>query len=210
MPEEKAISLEVCQAYLQDTPGVYESHASLVCADDLLASPRHWTLRSTILDGNLALVPQTEINQSGVIHGRTLHLTYAGKSVLGELPEQTTCNWSLWDSIQRLPRAKMPPVKFALFEELDLLKLGHRIDYCGLLEKVINGKRVSWHRFQHVGRGLLPYHYYLDQQGRLLAAIGGERAYIYDPEAPRQNKLINFFVVLEGHSSSSRRGKKQA
>ncbi len=183
--EEKAISFEVRQAYLQDThtPSVHDTQAKLLCADDALASPRRWTLRHTILDAKLVPVPQTEINQSGEIQGTAMQLSYAGHSVQRQVPERLSCNWSVWDAIQRLPRTKTP-VEFALLEELDLLKLGQRVDYCGPVEQTVNGKKVSWHCFQHVGRGLLPYHYYLDQQGRLLLAIGGERAYIYDPKAP--------------------------
>ena len=109
--EEKAISFEVRQAYLQDihTPSVHDTQAKLVCADDALASPRRWTLRHTILDAKLAPVPQTEIKQSGEIEGTTMQVSYAGQSVQRQVPERLTCNWSLWDSIQRLPRAKRPP-----------------------------------------------------------------------------------------------------
>jgi len=184
LPEEKAISLEIRQACLQDAPAINETQVQLVCADNILASPRRWTLRNTILDEKQVVVPQTEIHQSGEIRGTTLHLCYAGQSVQRQVPEQVSCNWSLWDAIQRLwqvPRYNGPSMKFALLEELDLLKLDQCIDYCGPVKKQINGKTISLHCFQHVGRGLLPYHYYLDSQGRLLLAIGGERAYIYDP-----------------------------
>jgi len=37
------------------------------------------------------------------------------------------------------------------------------------------------HSFEQTGDGILPYSYWLDDQHRLLAAVGGVRTFIWDP-----------------------------
>jgi len=39
------------------------------------------------------------------------------------------------------------------------------------------------HSFEQTGDGILPYSYWLDDQHRLLLAVGGVRTFVWDPSA---------------------------
>ena len=48
------------------------------------------------------------------------------------------------------------------------------------------GAALALDCWEHTGYGVLPTHYWLDSRRRLLFAVAGQRAYLYDP-GPRQN-----------------------
>jgi hypothetical protein len=137
-------------------------------------------LTHTILDGRLEPV-QVAVTQTGTVLGGSVRIDYGGDSVRSLAPAgPLSSNWSLFDALQRMPREGMPPFAFDMLDELDQLKRAHQIRYRGTSRHNLNGKAVALHHHQHTGRGILPMNYYTDQQGRLLVALGGLRAYILD------------------------------
>ena len=51
------------------------------------------------------------------------------------------------------------------------------------------GGPVRLHGFRQIGRGVLPYEYWVDEQGRLVLAVGGYQGYLLNPDEPIGGKL---------------------
>ena len=163
----------------------YRVSAQLTCATDRLSTPRSWDLRSMILYETNKPVPGTEARETGQVAEGMIRRRGArrAKERTAPAPKAFTSNWSLFDAIQRLPGNEIAPMTFDMFEELDLLKPNQRLAYRQSIEMELGGKPVKLHGFEQIGEGILPYTYWLDDQRRVLMAIGGRRAFILDPSA---------------------------
>ncbi len=92
-------------------------------------------------------------------------------------------NWSVFDVVQRLPGREAQTLKFALLEEMDLLKPGQRRAFREEKQVELGGRRVRLRGYHQIGRGVLPWLYWVDESGRLLLAYSGVRAFLYDAQA---------------------------
>lgn len=97
-------------------------------------------------------------------------------------PNAFTGSWSLFDAVQRLP-FEVDPIEFDMLDDLELMKPRQRLVAGPSIEVVLNGRKLRLHSFEQIGEGILPYSYWLDDQHRLLIAVGGVRAFIWDPTA---------------------------
>lgn len=156
------------------------TQARSVCASDQLATPRKWEIQSVQLDDHQKPVNYSRISISGSADGRTIH-SDSGKRTF-KLGKHFTSNWSLFDAVQRLS-FEGEPIEFDLLEEMDKPRRAHRLFYSGSIETELGGKPTKLHSFTHLGEGILPTTYWLDDKHRLLMAICGLVTYLFDPEA---------------------------
>jgi hypothetical protein len=152
--------------------------ANVICASDKTATPQRWTLTSEILDPAGGPVAFTRCDLAGesrpgqVQITRTKARTYRTGKVLSD-------RWTMMEAVQRLPFEK-GTLRFDFLDDLEALKLGHKLSYAGATELELGGRRVRLHSFEQVGPGVLPITYWLDDKHRLLFVVGGIRAYILD------------------------------
>ena len=179
-----AITLDVDLATKQGGRGIAVCHVSarVTCANDRLATPRSWQLRSVTLDQAGKPVEGTESQETGQIADGMIRRRSKSERAI-PAPKAFTSNWSLFDALQRLPGDDVEPMTFDMLEEMDLLKPNHRLHYRQTVEVSLGGQPVKLHGFEQIGEGILPYTYWLDDQRRVLMAIGGRRAFILDPSA---------------------------
>ena len=182
-PNGKEVELDVTQDIRQSTGSLFRTKAKVRCAADALATPLSWELESAVYDTGNKIIAETTLSQSAKVEDGKIKVTDNGKALTREAPRLYTSNWSLFDAIQRLPNTDKPAPEFSLLEDLDLRKDGQRITAIGAGQIEAGGKTIRVHGFQHVGRAILPYRYWLDGQNRLLVAISGIRAYLYAPAA---------------------------
>ena len=160
----------------------YSVHAEVTCASDTLSSPREWTLTSATNDAEGKPLPDTEATRSGRVRdGKLVTLAPARRVV--PAPKALTSSWSLFDALQRLPKDHAEALEFAMLEELDLLKTDQRLAYRQTAEATFAGGPVTLHGYEQLGRGILPYVYWLDDARRLLLAVGGMRAFVWEGSA---------------------------
>ncbi len=95
-------------------------------------------------------------------------------------PKAFTGSWLLFDVVQRLS-FDTKPIQFDMLDDLERLKSRQRIAPGPTVEITVGGHHLSLHSFEQTGEGILPYCYWLDDQHRLLMAVGGLRAFIWDP-----------------------------
>jgi hypothetical protein len=126
----------------------------MTCRPNPIASPLSWTLTGKRFDEDGKELPELATTQKQT-----------------NRPASLTSDFSLFEAVQRLPFNNAAPIAFDLMEGMNLRRTGHRLYY--------GGER----RFHHIGQGMLPYQYWLDEHHRLLLAVMQWRAYILDPAA---------------------------
>lgn len=184
---EDAFQLEVESnvTFLQWLPTrTQRTAATIKCAADTLATPISWELESVALsarDGSP--VPLSHMRESGATRDRAVELTFeGGRRTFGVGPTLTS-NWSLFDALQRLPRGEAPGAEFDMLEDLRLPRAGQHLAPEGPTELSMAGRTVRLYGFHQIGEGISLTHYWLDDQGRLLLALGKMRAYIWRGES---------------------------
>ncbi len=180
----EAFSLEVAQVTRQGGAGnfYYCVEARLTCATDRLATPQSWEMRSVMLDRERKPVEGTQVSKSAEVAGGAIRRRGRVERTV-PAPKVFTSNWSLFDALQRLPGDEIQPMAFDMLEELDLLKPNQWLSFKSTFAAELGGKPVRLHGFSVIGQAILPYEYWLDDQRRVVMAIGGRRAYLFNPDA---------------------------
>ncbi|MCX7047506.1 MAG: hypothetical protein NTX50_18735 [Candidatus Sumerlaeota bacterium] len=175
-------TLEAAQTTMQGNRGStrYRVLAKMDCAEDALATPRSWELNSSSANATGQVTEETQVSRTGKVAGGRMICKGKTERIL-PAPKAFTSNWSLFEAIQRLPATGAQPLEFDLLEEMDLLKPGQRLTFRETVEIELAGKPLRLHGFDQIGQGVPPYQYWLDDQRRLLLAVGWMRAYIYAP-----------------------------
>ena len=174
---EGRLTLEVDLALATRGPSGARTRASLTCAADRLATPRHWELRADAVERG-ETVAQTAVAETAAVGDGVLVRRGRVERKLA-LPRPFTSNWSLLEAVQRLP-FDSAPLSFDVLEDLDLYKPQQSLRPAGAVTLELGGRQLRLHGFRQVGRGILPTHYWLDDEHRLIAAAGGLRAFIWD------------------------------
>lgn len=182
-PLSEGVRLHVDLAVVEVSGYLRRLHAVLDCAADAFCTPRSWKLTSQNLDRNDRPTTGTAFTETGTIRGGRLEVRFAKRTGKQEVPQPVTSNWSLFDLVQRLPAEKTRPLRFAVLEEMDLLKPAQRLAFRGTQQIELGGQKLRLRGYHQVGRGVLPWQYWVDDAGRLLLAFSGVRAFLYDPNA---------------------------
>jgi len=181
-----SVTLKVDMSVVQLAGTIHRTKATLQCAADPLATPRSWQIESTIVDSSGKPLDVTTVAESARVKDGTIEVTAGTRKFVRNVARVFTSNWSLFDAVQRLSGEETKPLEFALLEDLDLLKEGQRLSYWKTMDFELGGRTLRLHGYQQIGNGILPYQYWVDDQHRLLFAISGVRAYLFDPEAPNR------------------------
>ncbi|NQT51265.1 hypothetical protein HQ576_04410 [bacterium] len=181
--DDGGVHLDVDLTVAERTGCLRRARAALRCAADPLCTPRSWTLTTQILDLEGKPIAGTTVQEKGTLTKGQLTVAFDGRRRLERVPEPATSQWSLFDAVQRLPGPKTKPLAFAMLEEMDLVKPGQRLEFRETKTLELGGTTLRLRGYQQLGRGILPWQYWVDEQGRLLFAFSGIRAYIHDPKA---------------------------
>lgn len=147
------IQLQVHQE-IQHGNGRETLEIEMTCRPNAIASPLAWTLTGRRFDSD-----GKELADLGSTQRRTNQAA------------NLTSDLSLFEAVQRLPFGSALPTAFDILDGMSVLRTGHRLFY--------DGERC----FYHLGQGMLPFQYWLDEQHRLLLAVTQWRGYILDPGA---------------------------
>jgi len=157
--------------------------AVLDCAADTLCSPRGWRLKATHLDVRDKPTAGSGLSERGTLADGAWTVRFGDRSRTRKVPSPVTSNWSLFEAVQRLPGKDTQPLGFAMLDEMDLLKLDQQLSFCGTKQVQVGGRKRTLRGYAQIGCGVLPWQYWVDEQGRLLLAFSGVRAYVWDPQA---------------------------
>jgi len=164
------------------------TRATLECANGALCTPRSWALESQSLDLDDRPAKATRFSEAGTVRDGVVETRIGDRTRRDSVPQPVTSNWSLFEAVQRLDGEKTPPLKFAMLEEMDLLKPDQRLEFREAKAFEVNGRTLRLRGYQQIGRGILPWQYWVDAAGRLLFAFSGVRAWVYAPDAERRTQ----------------------
>ena len=189
----RSASLSIEMSVLQAAKVVHRTKTEVQCAIDALSTPLEWETRSETLDADLQPIRAAHAGEKAIIKDGKIIVsadgerlgTGKGSTKSWEIPASYTSNWSLFDAVQHLPGKDATPLEFVLMEDLDLKKEGQRLSYWKSTKLDIGNETIQLTGYQQIGRGVLPYQYWVDDQHRLLFVISGIRAYIFDPNAQK-------------------------
>ena len=170
-----SLTLKVHQEILQTDALVNIVEATIECRNNQLASPIQWKVSSRFIDADSKPISQLSSNETG---SASVGLN------------RSTCDWCLFEAIQRLELNRQTSINFDMLEGLSLLKKDHHLSYRGLYPTKIGGENIPLHCFVQLGSGILPCEYWLDDHHRLLAVASMNKAYILDEQAEKITRQI--------------------
>jgi hypothetical protein len=177
-PVNGSLALDVALTVKQAAGTTQDTKAKVECRADPLCTPVSWEIASVLLDGDGQPIEATKMEQRAAVGSKGIEVTTGDVTSLRRVPRPFTSNWSLFDAVQRLPGEQTKPLEFALLEDLELVKKGQRLSFREQIEFDFGGGAQTLRGYHQIGEGILPYHYWVDEHGRLLVAISGVRAYI--------------------------------
>lgn len=172
-------SLVLNIAYEKSLPGHSQQIAAeLHCRCDQLSTPLRWTLTSQIRDRVGNPIRNTKLKQSAVAEKGYIEIDDGRSKRRIDVESGYTINWALFDAVQRLPRRKFEPLRFTMLDHFDQVKAGQSISYRETIDVMLGGRAVRLHGFDHLGEGIVPWVYWVDDRGRLLFAVSGLEGYL--------------------------------
>ena len=180
---EESSTLKVVQRIVSAGDIVHELHAQIFCRHDATASLERWTLSSRFLDPDGAVREPLSHQRAGAYRKDRIVQAIDGRPHHQPAERLLTSDWCLFDALQRRPFEDGDSPVFDLFDGLTVVRPEQRIRYAGTETFDRNGTRLPLHRFSQLGRGILPYDYWLDVNHRLLLVVSHDKAYILDPKA---------------------------
>ncbi len=154
--------------------------ARIRCKSDCLSTLQSWELESVALGGEGEARPLSKMGETGVFADGKIKLK-SPKVKTREIyvSSNLTSNWTLFDAVQRLGGKEAPSGSFAMLEDLRLVRGEQCLSFDGEAEFELGGKKMRLYGYHQIGEGILPIHYWLDEEGRLLFALGGVRVYLW-------------------------------
>ena len=158
--------------------------AGITCRGDRLATPTRWRYSAEIARPGQVTLETTRLEKSGEAKDRQVEIIDHGGVRPMAVPPSWTINWALFEAVGRLPREPFDPIRFALLDHFDQLKANQVLSFRQSVEVAIGGKPLRLHAYDHLGEGIVPWIYWVDEQGRLLFAVSGLEAYLLDAFGP--------------------------
>ena len=171
--------------------------ATMECKTDALGTPLHWEWDVDFLKADDQSWPGMALAKKGRTTAQGYEIHYATPSRVCERNQAPAAarayaasgplalSWGLWEAIGRLPREAGPALEFTLVEDFDQCKIEQKLMYQKSIELAwpegaADAQPWRLHAFDHLGRGIVPFTYWVDGAGRLVAAVSGIEAYILD------------------------------
>ncbi|MHC5058442.1 MAG: hypothetical protein ACYTKD_27610 [Planctomycetota bacterium] len=184
---------------------VHVTEASIRCESDRLSSPRSWKVLTRLARvGNGDDFAGVSLRARGTLRDGCLEVSRGGRTSARPIGGPVTSSWSLLDALGRIGEVGGDVIRFTLLDELDKIKTGQRLRFRETTTIRFAGESRRVNCFEHVGRGALPWVYYVDGTCGLLLATSGLRAYIRDAEAPKRH------AAIVGNSVAGDRERKRA
>jgi hypothetical protein len=165
---DKTFTLNIHQEVAQTDGITIVIDGTIICRNNQLASPIQWKVSSRFRAPDGKYISQLSSSENGSD---------------AEGSNRKTCDWCLFEAIQRLEFNRQTSLNFDMLEGLSILKKDQHLSYRGLFPTKIDAENVPLHCFVQLGIGILPCEYWLNDQHRLLVVTSMNKAYIFDEQA---------------------------
>ena len=176
--EGKLDGMGIKQEIVQSDGRVFLVEAHIKCLDDRLASPFQWDLHTWFIKPGGGT--ELDNSETGTIDGNVMRNKTLGRTLTRKVFSQLACDWCLFEVVRGLDYNDKSTLEFDLLEGLTVLKRDHRLSYRGAFPMKLGHVKLTLHRFDQLGSGILPCEYWLDGNHKLLAVTSMNKAYILD------------------------------
>lgn len=172
------ISLKVVERIIGERGPFQTLSLDSTCQNDLWATPKNWSLKCRFKNNQHQHEPDLDLDQDGeFVQGEVL-IRQNGNLLRRRPSSSWTSRFSLIDAIQR-----RSPIRndsdFDFLEDQFMFKPNHVLREASPVSADIPDLgTIRMRHIMHLGHGILPYDYYLDEAGRLLFAISMNRSYV--------------------------------
>ncbi len=181
-------------------------NAEIKCVTSRLGCPIEWRVSSRFIDADGRAIEQLQAEEKGSKKKGIMTVETDGHTLFTRKEVSwLTCDWCVFEFIQRLKFEEQGWLPFDMLEGLTVMKENQRLYYRGLNPTKIGGKKIPLHCFVQLGSGILPCEYWLDDHHRLLVVVSMNKAYILDEKAEK----ITGKIVKEERKSYEKRKKTQ-
>jgi hypothetical protein len=159
----------------------YFVSGNVVCSNDNTFTPEKWDVASKIaLTSDAPAYMNTELNNKGTAKNNQVRIKSAGKNILLTYDnEALTWKWGIISLVQTMAKNNVNSLQFASLDEFDICynnqSVVHRrnstID-CGA------AGQIQFKVFEHLGEGIVPTVYWVDDKNRTVFVITGMESYI--------------------------------
>jgi len=186
--------------------GAQRATGKVVCRGDRLCSPERWSFGYGTIDAGGRTLPGSALEKTAVAGEGWVEINDGRRRRRVDVGPAFTLHWTLLVAVQRLPRQPSPPIQFTLIEHFDQVKPKQTLSFRGTTEIMLGermvqrkqleqlekgrivhtvmapegGETVRLHSFDHLGWGVVPWVYWVDDAGRLLFAVSGLEAYLIE------------------------------
>jgi len=148
--------------------------ADLNCNNDLLRSPRTWTVETKVAKApNAPAHLNSGLVKRAALANNVLTVKTAGSTRTLKLPGPTTCKWCLLDAVGRMATRGIKEITFSLLDECDELCPEQKIQFTGDAQVKTGTGMIDIKTYQHTGIATVPGVFYVDAVGRVLFYLGG-------------------------------------
>lgn len=148
--------------------------AYLNCNDDVLRSPRDWTVETKVVKTpdapahmNSGLVMKASVSNN------VLTIRTAGNTRTVKLLGPYTCKWLLLDAVGRMATRGVKEISFSLLDEYDELCPEQYLRFTGDAKAMTRNGMIGIKTYQHTGIATMPGVFYVDAAGRVLFYLAG-------------------------------------
>lgn len=147
---------------------------------DLLPAPRQWEFQSEVFDAAGKPVAHTKQAKTGTLAGGVVRIKSPGGVEAHKIAGPCAITWALFSVVQMLPGEKTQLPAFTLIDHYDQIKPDYRISYRKTLDVAVGKKTVRLTAYDQIGRGNVPWVYWVDDNHRLLLVVAGLEAYVLE------------------------------
>lgn len=179
LPQDgQAMALDVDWCVSQSAGTTQRVDAKITCRRDRLATPTAWTMHNRLLAADGTLIEHASSEQKATCRDGVVTIE-GRKPRVGQRPMGPwTSSFCLFELVQRLGNRPIEPLPFTLMDFLTVRKEGHTLAFHDRQEIVLGARKATLAGYRHLGSGILPEVYWLDEQQRLRIVMAGARAYI--------------------------------
>lgn len=159
----------------QQTAGTIRTRAG-----DELNQPRQWSFQTRLLDAAGKPLAHTRQSKAGTLADGVVRIKDSAGTTQYKIAGPCAMNWALFDVVQRLDREKTRALSFTLMDHFDQIKPGYVLSYRKTADVAVGKATVRLSAYDQLGRGNVPWVYWVDGHGRLLVVVAGLEAYMLE------------------------------
>lgn len=160
-------------------PGmIHKVTAEITFREDALATPERWTYAAEIAGPEGSPLKHTRLEKSATAAGEAIEISDGEhRRRLGVTPPYAI-SWALFEAVGRLPQQRFEPLSFTLLDDFDQVKPRQTLSFRQNADVLFGERTVRLTAYDHLGEGIVPWIYWVDEAGRLLFAVSGLEAYL--------------------------------